>query len=171
MKQIFFGIFIRLNIRIKNFIICKYSRIYTFYNHFKDKYSLIVWIYVNDSAKIMDKIGTDGYEWKDTLLDGLRYFSDNRDFVIGALAHLSGETQFMGIMEEINIGLMNDEIRKKLGPGEEIPEEIAELVRIYCIGTARYVYYWLFDDTPITPEKVADIFVEALPNRLRYYLL
>jgi len=47
----------------------------TFYNHFKDKYSLIVWTYINDSTKIMGKIGTDGYEWKDTLLDALRYFS------------------------------------------------------------------------------------------------
>ena len=143
----------------------------TFYNHFKDKYSLIVWIYVNDSAKIMDKIGSNGYEWKDTILDAMRYFSDNRDFVFGALAHVSGETQFMSIMEEVNVGLLSDEIRKKLRPGEEIPEDVSVLVKLYCLGTVRYVYGWLIDDSPMPPEKVADIFIDALPNRLRYYLM
>ena len=29
----------------------------TFYNHFKDKYDLIVWIYIHESGEIMSKIG------------------------------------------------------------------------------------------------------------------
>lgn len=143
----------------------------TFYNHFKDKYALIVWIYVNDSTRIMEKIGSDGYEWKDTLLDAMRYFSENRDFVINALAHVNGETQFMNVMEEVNIGLLNNEIRKKLRPEEDIPEDVSALVKLYCLGTVRYAYGWLIDNGSVSPEKVADIFIDALPNRLRYYLM
>jgi len=103
--------------------------------------------------------------------DALRYFSANRDFVFSALAHVNGETQFMSIMEEVNIGLLNNEIRKKLKPEEDIPEDVSVLVKLYCLGTTRYVYGWLIDDGSIPPEKVAEIFMEALPNRLRYYLL
>jgi hypothetical protein len=77
----------------------------------------------------------------------------------------------MSIMEEVNIGLLNNEIRKKLKPEEDIPEDVSVLVKLYCLGTTRYVYGWLIDDGSIPPEKVAEIFMEALPNRLRYYLL
>ena len=50
----------------------------TFYNHFKDKHALTVWMYVNDGTRIMDNIGNGDYRWKDTLLDGMRYFLENR---------------------------------------------------------------------------------------------
>ena len=32
----------------------------TFYNHFKDKYDLIVWIHIRDTGSIMSKIGQNG---------------------------------------------------------------------------------------------------------------
>ncbi len=50
----------------------------TFYNHFKDKYDLIVWIYIHESNEIMSKIGVNGYSWRDILLDGARYFAADR---------------------------------------------------------------------------------------------
>lgn len=125
----------------------------TFYNHFSDKYALIAWIYVSDGARIMGKVGKDGYRWKDTLLDGIIYFSENRDFVLKALAHVSGRTQFLTLMEDTNIALLQTEIRKKLRPGEDIPEDIAEMSRIYCMGTCRYVYNWLVDGTVIPPPR------------------
>ena len=62
----------------------------TFYDHFKDKYDLIVWIYIHESNEIMSKIGDSGYSWRDTLLDGTRYFAVNREYIINALRHTSG---------------------------------------------------------------------------------
>ncbi len=143
----------------------------TFYNHFKDKHALAVWMYANDSTRIMGNIGVDGYEWRDTLLDGMRYFAENRGLVLNALVHVSGRTQFLSFMEENNIGLLMDEIRKSLGPGEEVPSDIAEMAKIYCIGTVRYVYDWLISDDPLPLDEVADIFEKSLPYKLRPYLL
>jgi len=45
---------------------CDYSPA-TFYRHFKDKYDLIAWDYVNRSSRIMEKVGVDDYVWKDLL--------------------------------------------------------------------------------------------------------
>ncbi len=143
----------------------------TFYNHFKDKHALAAWMYANDSARIMRNIGVGGYVWKDTLLDAMRYFDENRDLVLNALVHVSGRTRFLSFMEENNIGLLLDEIRKNLGPGEDVPPDIAEMTKIYCIGTVRYVYDWLISEDPLPPEEVADIFEKSLPYKLRPYLM
>lgn len=57
----------------------------TFYNHFKDKYDLIVWIYTTRISEIMAQIGKNGYMWRDTLLEGAKSFSANREYVVNAL--------------------------------------------------------------------------------------
>ena len=54
----------------------------TFYNHFRDKYDLIIWIYVGDARKFTDKIGVDGYRWRDSLADAAAYYAEKRNFVI-----------------------------------------------------------------------------------------
>ena len=59
---------------------CDYSPA-TFYRHFKDKSGLIAYDYVMRTSEIMEKAGTDGYEWKHTLTDVLRFFVDNRKYL------------------------------------------------------------------------------------------
>ena len=59
----------------------------TLYRHFKDKYDLIAWIYIMMVQDNLAKIGHDGYLWKDTLLDGLRYYAENRKYMVNALKH------------------------------------------------------------------------------------
>lgn len=50
----------------------------TFYRYFKDKYDMMIWIYVNEIGKSFEKIGTDKHEWKDTIIDGVVYFRENK---------------------------------------------------------------------------------------------
>ena len=57
----------------------------TFYNHFQDKYDLIVWIYTTMVENAMNRIDNESYEWKDTLLEGLKYSVDNRQFLVNYL--------------------------------------------------------------------------------------
>ena len=143
----------------------------TFYNHFKDKHALTVWMYVNDGTRIMDNIGNGDYRWKDTLLDGMRYFLENRDFVLGSLVHVNGESEFISAMEETNTRLLLKEVEKKIPAGTGMPEHIRELVKIYCLGTCRYVYLWLISENPVSPEEAASLFEDCLPYKLRYYLV
>jgi len=74
-----------------------------FYNHFKDKYDLIVWIYIHELNEIMSKIGRDGYSWSDTLLDGARYFAEKREYFINALKHTSGRIPSCGICKRSTV--------------------------------------------------------------------
>ena len=63
----------------------------TFYNHFKDKYDLIVWIYTNHVREIMCKIDNKTFMWKDCLLGAALYYYENSEFIKNALKHTSGQ--------------------------------------------------------------------------------
>ena len=47
---------------------CGYSSA-TFYRQFRDKYDLIAWHYARQIERLMDRIGSDGYTWKQALQD------------------------------------------------------------------------------------------------------
>ena len=75
----------------------------TFYRYFKDKYDMIAWIYARQSGELIGKIGENGYLWKDTLLDGMRFYDENRKFIVNALKHTSGRDSFLFQMSDMNI--------------------------------------------------------------------
>ena len=141
----------------------------TFYRHFKDKYDMIAWIYVSDAKEIMGQIGTNGYTWRDTLLDGARYFSDHRVSALNALKHTSGRDSFLALMEQVNTELLCTEVRKKLMT-EHMPQDILTMIKIYCYGTVRYTCEWLLDEMPISRETYAEVLERSLPESLRAYL-
>lgn len=141
----------------------------TFYRHFRDKYDLIVWVHLSQAQKIMGQIGKDGYQWRDTLLDGAKYFAQNQRFFINALSHTSGRDAFEVRMSELNTELIVDEIRKRLMT-ENVPEHYRDMARIYCFGTVHFVYKWLERDMPQSPEEVAEIMEACLPEPLKPFL-
>ena len=141
----------------------------TFYNHFKDKYDLIVWIYIHESNEIMSKIGMNSYSWRDTLLDGARYFAEKREYFLNALKHTSGQDSFIQYMQKVNSELMLTEVRKKLMT-EYIPDEIYGMIKVYVYGTVHHMLEWLMNDRSLSPEKVAEIWEHSLPEPLKQYL-
>ncbi len=141
----------------------------TFYHHFKDKYDLIVWIYIHQSGEIMSKIGKNGYSWRNTLLDGARYFAENREYFINALKHTSGQDSFMNYLQKVNSNLLVTEVRKKLMT-EHIPDELYGMICIYIYGTVQHMLEWLLDGMRLSPEQVAEIWEKSLPEPLKQYL-
>ena len=65
---------------------CDYSPA-TFYRYFHDKYDLIAWDYVHKISAIMDKVGINEYQWKDTLKEGMDYFFKNKKYIQNLLKH------------------------------------------------------------------------------------
>lgn len=141
----------------------------TFYNHFKDKYDLIVWIHTTQVDEIMTKIGANHYEWRNTLLDGAKYFYDNRQFLVNALRHTSGQDSFVEYVRKLNIELVSAEVRKKLMT-EQIPAEILSMLKIYIYGTVQFTLEWLIGKIDMTPETMAQMWEMSLPQPLKQYL-
>ncbi len=141
----------------------------TFYRYFKDKYDMIAWIYVREAGKNIGKIGRDGYLWKDTLLDGMRFYAENRKFMVNALMHTSGRDSFLFQMADMNIGFIENEIRKKLGVSK-CPQDLAAIVKMFCYGTNQFLYNWLTDKSDLSYEQVAELMERSVPEVLKPFL-
>ena len=141
----------------------------TFYNYFRDKYDLTVWIHVRAASEIMGKVGG-GYEWRDALLDGIRYFSENRAFMLNALQHTSGQDSFIRHIERVNTDLLTAEVRKSLGT-KPVPPAVQYAIKVYTAGTVRAMFDYLMDDAPIPAEELAQILEDCLPPVLRGFFI
>ena len=141
----------------------------TFYHHFKDKYDLIVWSHTTHVSEVMGRIDNKNYLWKDTLLDGARYYAENREFIKNALKHTSGQDSFIEYVRRRNTEFLKAEVQKKLMT-EFIPDEIMGMIEVYVYGTVQYMLKWLMSDMHLPPEQVADIWEKSLPEPLKQYL-
>ena len=141
----------------------------TFYNHFKDKYDMIVWIHTHRVNDVMSRIDRNGYEWRDTLLDGAIYYYENRHYIVNALKHTSGQDSFVEYVRRYNTELLTMEVRKKLMT-EHIPDELLGMIKIYVFGTVQFMLDWLLNNEELSPEKVAGIWEASFPEPLKQYL-
>ena len=141
----------------------------TFYNYFKDKYDLIVWIYVRGVEPVISQIGDNEYKWRDILHRAASYYWDNRDFVVNALKHTSGHDSFLFFMQKINTEYIGKAIRTKLMT-EHLPDEITGLIKVYVCGTISIMADWLVGDNTLTLEHIVNIWDKSLPGPLRQYV-
>lgn len=141
----------------------------TFYNHFQDKYDLIVWIYSDMVAKNMNRLNNDGYELRDALFDGLKYSVDNRQFLINAMMHTNGQHSFADYVAQIDIKALSEHILKSQG-WKELPNEIDTLIKVYCFGIVQFCCEWLINRMPIPIEELVNLLEKALPEPLKKYL-
>ncbi|MBQ7745640.1 MAG: TetR/AcrR family transcriptional regulator C-terminal domain-containing protein [Ruminococcus sp.] len=147
---------------------CGYSTT-TFYRHFRDKYDLIVWDHTQYVAEIMEKIGKNGYSWNNTLLEGMRYYQENKEYLANLLRYTSGHDSFVRYMTEINCSALTKFILKNIS-ADRLDEETEMYVRIYCSGTTMLNCEWILGRYSVTPEELALIHEKALPEPLRKYL-
>lgn len=148
---------------------CGYSTA-TFYRQFKDKYDLIVWDHTRSVAKIMDKIDVSGYPWKQTLIDGANFFQKDKDYLANLFLHTSGHDSFICNMTEINFNVLKKYILKSCGK-TELDEKTEMYIRIYCLGTVNLTCEWILGKYKASPEVLAEIYENSLPEPLYQYLL
>jgi len=147
---------------------CGYSTA-TFYRQFKDKYDLIAWAYTWGVSSIMDRIDQDGYEWKQTLLDGALQFQKEKGILKNLLLHTSGHDSFVRYMTEINSGELTRYILRAAGR-ETLDRKTEMYIRLYCMGTVCLTCEWILGQYEAAPEELAEIYENALPAPLRPFL-
>ena len=117
----------------------------------------------------MNRIDNESYEWKDTLLEGLKYSVDNRQFLINAIMHTNGQNSFVNHVANIDIKALSDYI-KRTQNWEELPVDIEAWIKIYCYGIVQLSCDWLIDKMPIPLEEFVKLLEKALPEPLKKYL-
>lgn len=137
----------------------------TFYNHFQDKYDLIVWIYAKPVKNIITRIGSE-YGLRDAILDFLNYSADNRRFLINAIKNTSGQNSFLNHVSRIHFEAMHD----LMAGGGRLPLRIELLLKLYIFGSVQLSCEWLIKKMPVPIEEFATILATGLPEELAAYI-
>ncbi len=117
----------------------------------------------------MGRIDNKSYLWKDTLLDGARYYAENCEFIKNALRHTSGQDSFIEYVRKRNTEFLKVEVQKHLMT-EYIPDETMGMIKFYAYGLVQFMLEWLLGDMHFSPEQIAEIWDKSLPEPLRQYL-
>lgn len=147
---------------------CGYSTT-TFYRHFKDKYDLIVWEHTQGVSEIMARIGSGGYSWKQTLIEGANSFEQEKEYLTNLLIHTNGHDSFIRNMTEINYEALKGYILSS-GKIDELDEITDMYIRIYCLGTVNLTCEWILGKYHISSRELAEIYERSLPEPLHEYL-
>lgn len=147
---------------------CGYSSA-TFYRQFRDKYDLIAWDYSRRASVIMDRVGVNGYAWRETLLDGAKNFEKEKAYLANLFLNTTGMDSFMRYMVEINEEHLRRCVTRAMDT--DAPDEKTEMyIHVYCHGTVALTCEWVLGRFPVTAEELAEVFEHSLPQPLRPYL-
>ena len=141
----------------------------TFYNHFRDKYALIAWIYSTQLEKIMGKIGADGYQWKDALKDTINFFVVNKDFLTNLILNTSGQDSFINYVAKFNVKILSEHI-KSSQKIETLSSATEISIQVYCYGTVCTICEFLIKPQNISTENFSRCLEESLPQNLKDFL-
>ena len=141
----------------------------TFYKYFRDKYDLAAWIYSATAEKIMNKIDSNNYTWKNSLTEGINYFFDNKNFLKNLMMNTSGQDSFINYVANFNIKILSDYIKRSQNL-DTLPSEIEIAVKIYCYGTVCIICEMLIKDFPIPVENFVSLLEKSLPESLKKFL-
>ena len=135
----------------------------TFYRTFQDKYDLINWYFDKLMSKSFDRMG----EGK-TIDEGLRlkfsYLKEEGDFFRAAFAS-DAQNNLKEHDFEMIFHFYSDWIVKKSGSSPT--DEIALLLELYCRASIYMTVKWVLGGMQQSPEWLARLLVDALPEKLR----
>ncbi len=141
----------------------------TFYNHFQDKYDLIVWAYAEPVRSIAGRTGGGGYTLGSAIYDILRYFDDNRKFILNALKNTSGQNYFLHYVARVHFTILRDFVAAQNGFAK-VPRRLEALLKLYAYGSVQMVCEWLLDGTPIPAEEFASFLEAGVPEEAKPYV-
>ena len=148
---------------------CGYSPA-TFYRNFKDKYDLIAWDYSQHISKLMEGVMKHDRKWRQTLLDGILHYHDEKEYLTNLLKSTSGHDSFIRYMSEIHIDKLKELVRELSGD-HNIDKQTEVCIRLYCMGTSVMNCEWILGKLDVTAEELTEVYEKSLPEPLRKYFL
>ena len=140
----------------------------TFYNHFQDKYDLIVWIYSTAAEKIFSKMDGENYTWNNALTDGLNYFLENKKFLRNLVLNTGGQDSFINYLSNFSVKIFSDYIKRTQNL-ESISPELEIYIKVYCYGIVCTLCENLIAPLPVPAEKFVNLLEKSLPAPLKKY--
>ena len=138
----------------------------TFYRNFKDKYDLVNWYFEKLAQRSFKQMGV-SYTLREGLVKKFNFILNDKRFFSQAFQSRDCNSIVSYDYESI-LEFYTGIITRKLGG--PLPEDIRFLLEMYCRGSIDMTVQWATTGMHRSPEEMAELLVEALPERLRELL-
>lgn len=141
--------------------VCEITRP-TFYRHFQDKYDLVNWYFEKLATESFEQMGV-SLSLREGLQKKFELMKKEDVFFISAF---SSQAQNCLIDYDYEyIYQFYKGILKRHGM-EQLEDELDFLLRMYCRGSIFMTSEWSQNGMKLSPEKMADYLVDAMPPKL-----
>ncbi len=124
----------------------------TFYNHFRDKYELMAWIYNQKVEASLKNFGvTDSFE--DVICKWMEIILEDEDFYMNLLKNAVGQNSFRYATNDHAINLLTDWIKERHNL-DELPPTICFCLRFYMRAVSEFVNDWALGKWECPPREI-----------------
>ena len=141
----------------------------TFYNHFRDKYELMAWIYNQRVESSLKNLGK-GYSFEDVICEWMEIVREDEKFYMNILKNAVGQNSFRYATNDHAINLIVEWIKTRHAL-DELSPEIFFCIKFFMRGVSDLVKDWCLLHMEYTPREMAKLFVSAMPVPLKSLLL
>lgn len=141
----------------------------TFYNHFSDKYELILWIHKSIGDELIDELEKGEITMRELSIRNLEFYASHASFMLNALSNTHGGDSYRMRSSENAINVLEAYIKRKFSL-KELPSKERMQLRMYVYGTTEICAHWASNGISTPVETMSDVIMSALPESLKKYL-
>ena len=141
----------------------------TFYNHFRDKYDLMAWIY-NQRVEASIKNFSNDDSFEDVICQWLEIILEDEEFFLNLLKNAVGQNSFRYTTNDHAINLLADWIKARHNL-QELSPEIFFCVKFFMRAVSEFVKDWALEKWECPPREMAKFFIASMPEPLKPLLL
>lgn len=141
----------------------------TFYNHFRDKYELMAWIYNQKVEASLENLGR-GDSFEDVICKWMDIVLEDEEFYRNLLKNAVGQNSFRYATNDHAINLIVDWIKAQHNLREVSPE-LYFCVKFFMRAVSELVSDWCLGKWDCSPREMAKFFIAAMPTPLKPLLL
>lgn len=139
----------------------------TFYRHFHDKYSLMNWIYEAIADEIiLENPGS--IQSKNILVQCFQYIKANENY-FSQIIRFHGQNSFTEFFYSHAQNTTEERISKAIEKNS-LSNELLFSIKFYCGGLALIVTEWLKSGLNESPEELAQLVYDNIPQPVKVYL-
>lgn len=135
----------------------------TFYRHFKDKYDIMNYFYLETNQDIISNSELSGKEKTEAIVDSVL---KNKEY-FGGVADVEGINSFRTFVKQCSKQFYLTVYREKFRTDASIPAEIDFMTDFLAAGCAATIGKWVLGDGDLSKEQLVDSLYRMTPEELR----
>jgi len=145
---------------------CELTR-QTFYRYFQDKYDLVNWCFDKLAQQSFKLMGV-SLTLEEGLIQKFTFVKEEKDFFSAAFKSRNCNSLFDYDLKLITEFYTNRIMEKT---GKPLDSHSEFLLEMYCLGSMDMTFKWIVEGMKMEPKEIADLLIDAIPERLKNVLL